>query len=158
MKWRHQNKRYYKNPKDVEMKSEEKQKLWNSIKKRIFQKRKARGICPICGEVIYEDPTNIVIELSQKKLDEQEIKITSLEPKKVYFHFDCVLNILKEKFLNTEMEASKNTIMYLGGNRFGITYILGRHRRNGKSFEIIKVIDLKDTNVISEIFGNYIRK
>ncbi|MEN2998583.1 MAG: RING finger protein [Brevinematia bacterium] len=79
---------------------------------------KITGTCPICSKHTIYDPSNIVIEGH-------------------VFHFECVVNYIKEKF-GTE---SNNKILYTGSNTFGIFW----ESRDTKKTELLKKVNLKDT-------------
>ena len=71
--------------------------------------------CPICSGDVYKDPSNIVFD-------------------DVYFHFDCVVNLIKSK---VELSENQN-IYYYGSNNFTIVW-----ERKGK-IEVLKRIRVGD--------------
>ncbi|MGB9621316.1 MAG: hypothetical protein ACP5PT_02885 [Brevinematia bacterium] len=78
------------------------------------------GVCEICGRNTYQDPSNIVFG------------------DKV-FHFDCVLNKIREIFVIPEDEK----IIYLGSGNFGIFW----ESKSSKKLEILKKVNVGDVLV-----------
>ena len=71
--------------------------------------------CPICGDDIYRDPSNIVFN-------------------DVYFHFSCVINLIKSK---VELSENQN-VYYYGSNNLAIVW-----ERKGK-IEVLKKVKAED--------------
>ncbi|MCX8028994.1 MAG: hypothetical protein N2712_03255 [Brevinematales bacterium] len=75
------------------------------------------GVCPICGENCYKDPSNIVISDHT-------------------FHFDCVVNFIKS---NIRIDEDKK-LYYTGSNTFGIVW----ESKTSRRVELIKRLDLRE--------------
>jgi len=60
---------------------------------------KVISMCPICGKEIYDDPSNLIFN-------------------EVYFHFNCVLSLIKSK---TELSESQD-VYYIGSNNFAVVW------------------------------------
>lgn len=101
-----------------ETKKEMKDKITNYEVRYFIDTSKITGVCPICSQNTVLDPSNIVIDNR-------------------VFHFDCVVNFLKQKF-----SIEENTkIIYTGSNTFGVFW----EGKGHKKLELLKKIDLKES-------------
>ncbi|MCX8096418.1 MAG: hypothetical protein N3D81_02850 [Spirochaetes bacterium] len=75
------------------------------------------GVCPICRQNTYYDPSNIIVGSN-------------------IFHFDCVFEWVRDNF---GVDKGKK-IYYIGSKSFGIFW----ESKNGKKLEMLKRINLEE--------------
>ncbi|MFN4244571.1 MAG: RING finger protein [Brevinematia bacterium] len=83
--------------------------------KFIIDNSKITGICPICSQNTFQDPSNIIIDNH-------------------IFHFDCIISLIKEHH-NIEQN---NKIIYIGSNNFGIFW----EGKSGRKLELLRRIPI----------------